>query len=285
MASVIRGSNQPGGRRNARAPASTDLAAFVRALGVPDLPPRTSAFDPGYDPVTVESHLAQSGRHISRLKLSMACWMIAEQAATEAKIARARSLGVPLVSGGGPFEIARALGRLDEFLELCANMGIDRIEAGEGFTTPVDDPEDLVRHAASYGLEVQAELGEKQGGAFDELTVAQIVDRGARWLGAGAKQIVVEARESAQGVGLFDDGMGFNAHAADAFATAWGLDQTLFEAPTKRSQFDLMSHFGNEVNLGNVRLEEVLRVEIYRRGLHADSFAQQLAQRPDGEHH
>ena len=44
-----------------------------------------------------------------------------------------------------------------------------------------------------------------------------------------------------------------------------------------------MSHFGNEVNLGNVRLEEVLRVEIYRRGLHADSYAQHLAERPDAE--
>jgi len=28
------------------------------------------------------------------------------------------------------------------------------------------------------------------------------------------------------------------------------------------------------VRLGNVRLEELLRVEIYRRGLHADAFAQ-----------
>jgi phosphosulfolactate synthase len=26
------------------------------------------------------------------------------------------------------------------------------------------------------------------------------------------------------------------------------------------------------VNLGNVRLEEILRVEIYRRGLHSDAF-------------
>jgi phosphosulfolactate synthase len=284
VASVIRReSNQPKARPDARAQAPIDLATFVRALGVPDLPPRTSAFDPGYDPATVESHLVQSGRLITRLKLSMACWLIADQSATEAKIARARSLGVPLVSGGGPFEIARARGRLDEFLELCANMGIDRIEAGEGFTTPVDDPGDLVRRAASYGLEVQAELGEKQGGAFDQLTVAQVIDRGARWLDAGAKQIVVEARESAQGVGLFDDRMAFNASAADALAAAWGLDKTVFEAPTKRSQFDLMSHFGNEVSLGNVRLEEILRVEIYRRGLHADSFAQHLAERPDAE--
>jgi phosphosulfolactate synthase len=34
-----------------------------------------------------------------------------------------------------------------------------------------------------------------------------------------------------------------------------------------------MDHFGPHVRLCNVRLEEVLRVEIYRRGLHSDAFS------------
>jgi phosphosulfolactate synthase len=55
-------------------------------------------------------------------------------------------------------------------------------------------------------------------------------------------------------------------------ATAFGLERLLFEAPDKASQFALINHFGPEVQLGNVRLEEVLRVEIYRRGLHSDAF-------------
>jgi phosphosulfolactate synthase len=46
----------------------------------------------------------------------------------------------------------------------------------------------------------------------------------------------------------------------------------MFEAPTKPSQFALIDHFGPQVRLCNVRLEELLRVEIYRRGLHSDSF-------------
>ena len=45
-----------------------------------------------------------------------------------------------------------------------------------------------------------------------------------------------------------------------------------YEAPTKPSQFALLDHFGPEVRLCNVRLEELLRVEIYRRGLHSDAF-------------
>src|SRR2546430_6295546 len=43
---------------------------------------------------------------------------------------------------------------------------------------------------------------------------------------------------------------------------------TLF--PTRRS-----SDLGREVHLCNVRLEELLRVEIYRRGLHSDAFARE----------
>ena len=47
------------------------------------------------------------------------------------------------------------------------------------------------------------------------------------------------------------------------------------EAPTKASQFALLDHFGREVHLCNVRLEELLRVEIYRRGLHSDAFGKE----------
>jgi len=41
------------------------------------------------------------------------------------------------------------------------------------------------------------------------------------------------------------------------------------------SQFALLDHFGPRVRLCNVRLEELLRVEIYRRGLHSDAFCKE----------
>ena len=136
---------------------------LVRALGVPDLPARTSAFDPGYDPVTVRSHLEQSGRLLSRLKLSMATWLIADEAATRSKIEAARRLEVPLVTGGGPYEIAAARGCLEAFVELCASLRIQRIEVGEGFTQP-RPVEAIMELARRHGLEVQVELGAKHGG-------------------------------------------------------------------------------------------------------------------------
>jgi phosphosulfolactate synthase len=127
--------------------------------------------------------------------------------------------------------------------------------------------------ASDRGLDVQFELGKKHTGAFTEDGVTQLIEQGRRWLDAGALQLVVEARESAKEVGLFDDTGNLNRGYADRFAEAFGLHTVMFEAPNKPSQFALLNHFGRDVHLCNVRLEELLRVEIYRRGLHSDAFA------------
>jgi phosphosulfolactate synthase len=246
---------------------------FLRSIGVTDLPPRTSPFDPGYDPTTLESHLEQSAAMMSILKISMACWLIANEQATRRKIAAARKSGVPTVTGGGPFEIAVAQNQLPAYLDLCADIGVTRIECGEGFTTLNCSPANVVRMAKERGLEVQFELGKKHTGEFSDRVVDSLIVQGQHWLDAGAIQLVVEARESARGVGLFDDDGNFNADFADRFAKSFGLNTVMFEAPNKPSQFALLDHFGREIHLCNVRLEEFLRVEIYRRGLHSDAFA------------
>ncbi len=258
--------------RNAKA-GKYHTADYLRAIGVPPIPPCLSPFDPGYDPLTLEAHLAQSAHLIAILKISMACWLVASEGATRRKIAGARKHNVPTVTGGGPFEIAVAQGQLPAYLDLCADVGMTRIECGEGFTDMPLPAADVVRMAAGRGLEVQFELGKKHTGAFTEDVVRALIDQGRRWLEAGAVQLVVEARESARGVGLFDDAGRFNPFYADRFADAFGLRTVVFEAPNKPSQFALLDHFGREVHLCNVRLEEILRVEIYRRGLHSDAFA------------
>ena len=254
---------------------------YLRLIGVPELPPRTSPFDPGYDPVTLESHLEQSAHLISSLKISMACWQIADEKATRRKVDAARRLGVCTCTGGGPFEVAATFGKLPEYLDLCADIGMTRIEAGEGFTDLRFSPEEVIRLAQERGLEVQFEVGKKHEGTFTSDVVGELIDQGKRWLDAGAKQIVVEARESAQDIGVFGSKGEFDPKSADRFAKAFGMDVAIFEAPNKPSQFALLNHFGPEVHLSNVRIEELLRVEIYRRGLHSDAF-QQDNLRPKG---
>jgi phosphosulfolactate synthase len=245
---------------------------YLRRLGVGELPARTSPFDPGYDPATLEGHLEQSAHLMSILKLSMACWMIAEEGATRRKITAAAGHGVPVVTGGGPFEIAVAQGELAAYLDLCAELGVARVECGEGFTELAVSAEAVVGMAHARGLGVQFELGKKHRGKFARATVGSLIGRGRAWLDAGALQVVIEARESGRDVGLFDMKGHLDVAAAERFVEAFGPDAVVFEAPTKASQFALLDHFGPGVLLSNVRLEELLRVESYRRGLHSDAF-------------
>jgi phosphosulfolactate synthase len=248
--------------------------AYLADIGVPELGPRTSPFDPGYSPVEVESHLSQSAHLMATLKISMACWQVAREEAVRAKIAAARAAGVEVTTGGGPFEVAVAQRQLDRYLALCESVGFQRIECGEGFTTLELAPAMLVKRARDHGLAVQYEVGPKHDGPITRATIDALLETAARWLDAGAVQIVVEARESAVGVGLFDAAGGLDADLAHAFAGRFGLDALTFEAPNKASQFAFLNLFGPEVGLSNVRLEELLRVEIYRRGLHSDAFSQ-----------
>ncbi len=236
------------------------------------MPPRTSPFDPGYDPATVISHLEQSSHLISSLKISMACWLVSSEAATREKVRAARRLNVSVCTGGGPFEIAVSFGKLPEFLDLCADVGVTDIEAGAGFTDMRLTPREVVRLASERNLGVQFEVGEKHAGAFTLDVVKELLDVGKEWLDAGAQRIVVEGRESARDIGLFDGNGQLQPRFAEKFVEAFGFERAVFEAPTKPSQFALLNHFGPQVQLSNVRIEELLRVEIYRRGLHSDAF-------------
>jgi phosphosulfolactate synthase len=245
---------------------------YLQQIGVPEIAPATNPFDPGYDPFTFHGHLMQSSQLMETMKISMACWQVCNEDVTRWKVAACKHYGVPTVTGGGPFEVAVQQGQLPLYLDLVADMGITGIEAGEGFTDMPLSPTVVVGMARERGLQVQFELGKKHEGAFSSNVVTGLIDQGKRWLDAGVRQLVIEARESAVGVGCFDEHGNFNTPTADRFADAFGLGTAVFEAPNKPSQFALLNHFGPGVHLCNIRLEEVLRVEIYRRGLHSDAF-------------
>jgi phosphosulfolactate synthase len=251
---------------------SSRLADYLDVIGVRELPPATCPFDPGVAPAVLVSHLEQSAHLMLSLKISMACWMIATESATRQKVAAARAAGVPTSTGGGPYEVALAQRRLPEYLDLCGDIGFNGIECGAGFTTPNVNPEQVVEMAAERGLTVEYELGKKHSGEFGAEMLPALVTEGRRWLDAGARRLVVEARESAAAVGLFDATGRLNAPLAERLAEALGLASLVFEAPSKRSQFALLAHFGPKIALANVPLDELLRVEIYRRGLHSDAF-------------
>ena len=168
------------------------------------------------------------------MKISMACWQIANESVTKEKIAACKKHGVVAGAGGGPLEVAAYFDRLPQYLDLCMHVGIERVEAGEGFLRTNINPAKLIQMANDRNLQVQFELGEKHAGAFDGPVVDALIRQGLEWLNAGAKQLVIEARESALGVGLFDDAGRLNEKLAQRFMDSFGEEHVIFEAPVKK---------------------------------------------------
>lgn len=251
-----------------------DIEGYLAALGVSSPSPCTVAFDPGYDPSTLKSHLLQSRHLLYGLKLSMATWQLSSYEALSAKVDAITCAGLSVIAGGGPFEVAASFNRIESYFDLCSSVGFTRVEVGEGFSSATAEPESVVRLAEERGLKVQFEVGRKFGGSVQENEMYDLCKLMATWLSAGAQQIVVEAREDALDVGVFDGEGILNRELADRMLRAvdYDLRRIQFEAPTKRSQFALIEHFGKDIILANVRLEEILRLETFRRGLHPNSF-------------
>lgn len=243
---------------------------YLHQIGVPHLRPCTAPFDPGYDLSTVEGHLAQSANLMEVLKISMACWIIADETVTRRKVAAAAAYGVPTVTGNGLFQIAVAQGLIESYLDLCADFGVVRVECGESHTDLPVRPSLIVKMAHARGLEVQFELG----GHFPSgETIEQLIDQGDRWLNAGAVQIAAPAGDPERGTAWVDSLGHFSSDLAERLVRALGMEMMIFAAPDPCTQFALLQHFGREVHLCDVRLEDLLNVESFRRGLHSAAFS------------
>jgi len=137
----------------------SDYGTMVMATNV-----TTSLVMMGYDPATLESYLEQSAHLMSILKISMACWQTASEMATRKKVDATRRHGFPTCTGGGrPFEVAAPFGELPEYLNLCADLRMTRIEAGEGFTDLHFGPKEVVKMADDRGLEELAARKSRYG--------------------------------------------------------------------------------------------------------------------------
>ena len=92
---------------------------------------------------------------------------------------------------------------------------------------------------------------------------------------AGAWKVITEAREGGT-AGIFAGDGAMRTEVVSRVADAVGLDEIVFEAPTKASQAWFVKQFGPTVNLGNIPPDEVIPLETLRLGLRGDTLKEVL---------
>lgn len=237
----------------------------------------TMVLDKGLGLQETRDWLDVAAAHVDLVKLTFGTSACYRTDRLQGKLHDIRGTGVDTCPGGTLLEVAVLQGRLERYLERAANLGFTVIEVSDGVAEM--DPATrrrCIQRARLFGFKVTSEVGKKLAAVPPSPTA--LAHQAVADLEAGAWKVIVEARESGRGVGIFDqhgtvrwDDLEMLVALVPDLAAIW------WEAPLKDQQVALLRRFGPNVNLGNVSPADVLALEATRLGLRADTLPLSLA--------
>jgi phosphosulfolactate synthase len=217
--------------------------------------------------------LMEAAPYIDIVKLGWGTSRLFSEKVIRAKVELYKKHNIYVGNGGTFFEIAHTQGKTEQFFNYCREIGFNLIEISNGsISLSSQTKSEAIRLARSMGCRVISEVGKKEPLEDDKLTIEERIAEAQSDLQAGASQVIIEAREGGKSLGIYDDKGGVKEHMAQTLVDAIGIDNIMFEAPEKSQQTYLILHFGTDVNLGNIRTDDVIPLETLRCGIRGDTF-------------
>jgi phosphosulfolactate synthase len=243
--------------------------------GLLDLPDRstkprqrgiTHVLDAGLSVAQVDGLIEVAGGSVDLVKLG---WGTALATGNlDAKLARYREHGIPVVLGGTLTEIAIGQDRLEPLIEWLHDLGLEHLEISDGTITLEHERKLELIARLARDFTVLSEVGSKDDTRI--MAPYRWVEQIQQELEAGAWKVIAEARESGT-AGIFRADGEVRMGLIDEIAHAIDPDLILFEAPRKDQQVWFVRRFGPNVNIGNVAPADVLSLETIRLGLRSDT--------------
>jgi phosphosulfolactate synthase len=217
--------------------------------------------------------LTMVGDYVDQVKLSFGTSALLSAGFVQRKTKLLRGHQIDVYPGGTLAEIMLAQHVFPGYVQRAIALGFNAIEISDGtLELSAAVRRDAIRRALDAGLKVITEVGKKDTRA--ELPVAAMCEQVVADLHAGASLVIIEARESGTGVGIYDASGAIRAERLAAMEAQLREHRAriMWEAPLPRQQTALITHFGPNVNLGNVRPADLLGLEALRRGLRFDTL-------------
>jgi len=239
-----------------------------RAAGV------TMVIDTGLGLTSMRDILDLAGQHVDHWKFGFGTTALMPRAALEAKLALLRDWDILSYPGGTLLEAAVVQEHCRVFMTRAAELGFGAAEISEGtIDLPGERRRRMIDCARNAGLQPITEVGRKDPERQPEAEdLAAQVLRDLDW---GAAWVIVEGRESGQGVGIYDRAGDIRAPFLDEMTRLLGdaAVRVIWEAPLRPQQAYLVCRFGANVSLGNIPPQECLALEALRCGLRFETFA------------
>jgi phosphosulfolactate synthase len=239
-------------------------------------PRRTGAtmmIDKCQGPKATADVLAMTGDYIDHWKLSFGTSALLDEDLLRDKIASVREHEILVYPGGTLTEYAIFRGACRPFIRRAKELGFNGIEISDGtIHLSASARRDAIRFALDQGLTVVSEVGKKdvaQQPSAEELAEQALAD-----FDSGAAWVIVEARESGKGVGIYREDGSVDEEDVNVIASALNshLGRLIWEAPLKHQQEYFIVRFGPDVSLGNIQPRDVLGVEALRAGLRFETL-------------
>ncbi|WP_330082883.1 phosphosulfolactate synthase [Methylocystis iwaonis] len=251
------------------------LDAIVnRRLRRPRVAGVTMVIDTGLGLSAMRDILDLAAHHIDHWKFGFGTTALMPRAALEAKLSLLRSHNIVSYPGGTLLEAAVVQEHCRVFMTRAAELGFEAVEISEGtIDLPGERRRRMIDCARNAGLQPITEVGRKDPArqpVADELA-AQVL-RDLEW---GARWVIIEGRESGQGVGIYDRAGDIRSSYLDEVTRLVGdaASRMIWEAPLRAQQAYLVCRFGANVSLGNIPPHQCLALEALRCGLRFESFA------------
>lgn len=217
--------------------------------------------------------MEQAEDYIDLIKLGWGTSRLIAERTIKKKIKLYRDNQIMVSNGGTILEIAYQQGKVSGFLQSAKDLGINSIEVSNGVVTVNrEDKQKLISEAKELGFEVFSEIGRKDPCEDAKLTLEERAEEAQNDMAAGASKIIIEAREGGKGLGIYDDKGSVKEEMVTSLVSEIGVENIIFEAPDKNQQVYLILHLGINVNLGNIRPDDVIPLETLRRGLRGDTL-------------
>ena len=158
----------------------------------------THVLDKGFSLEQVRQFLEVAESYVDIVKLGWGTAVVTPN--VKEKIALYQSFGIPVCFGGTFFEVCYRQGKVDEFLALVDECGMECVEISDG-TIDMDEEDKLaILRKLSKRYKVLSEVGSKDEAVV--ITPSKWVDSIKRELEAGAWKVITEGRESGT-VGIY----------------------------------------------------------------------------------
>jgi phosphosulfolactate synthase len=234
----------------------------------------TMVIDNGVPSQLFEDVISSCGEYVDLVKFGWGTALVTPD--IKGKIAALQQHNIQFMFGGTLFEKHVLQGRVEEYREFCLEHECQVVEVSNGTIDLGHEEKAGYISKLAADFQVIAEVGFKDHPRSEMFAPSQWVASIQQDLDAGARAVILEARESGTSGICRPDGEIRFGLIEDILGAGVDVGRLIFETPTKALQTYFIKRIGPEANLGNIAMTDIIGVETLRLGLRADTLLDSL---------